>query len=137
MPPGSTLPFAVVVAGLAAAGAIVLGQEPAATPATGGESEVDELARRSTDPTASPMTFAFLNDVTALRWVLEDGARIDQTGYEFKFQRMLPFKAWGIANILRMTLPYQVTGPGPEGVGDITVIDLVVFGQFWGCLGSR
>jgi hypothetical protein len=61
-------------------------------PADGRESEVDELARRSTDPTASPMTFAFLNDVTASRWASDDGTPIDQTGYEFKFQPVLPFK---------------------------------------------
>jgi hypothetical protein len=47
--------LAILIVGLLATGTVALCQEPAATPAGGGESDLDELARRSTDPTASPM----------------------------------------------------------------------------------
>jgi hypothetical protein len=34
-----------------------------------------------------------------------------------------------------MTIPYQVTGPGPEGLMDVTIFDLVVLPRSWGRLG--
>ena len=88
-----------------------------------------------TDPTASPLTFGFINDVTTSYRDLEDGTPIDENGYQLKFQPVLPFKAWGVANILRMTVPYQVSGPSPEGLGDITIFDMVILPQSWGRLG--
>ena len=66
---------------------------------------------------------------------LEDGTPIDETGYQLKFQPVVPFKAWGVANILRMTVPYQMSGPGPEGLKDVTIFDLVILPQSWGRLG--
>ena len=108
---------------------------PATAPAEPVESQQDGLARRATDPTASPPTFSFINDVTTSYRDLEDGTPIDDTGYQLRFQPVIPFKAWGAANILRMTVPYQISGPGPEGLGDVTVFDLVVLPQSWGRLG--
>ena len=98
-------------------------------------SEADELARRATDPTASPMNFAFINNFTTSYFDRADGSSVDETGYLLKFQPVLPFKAWGVANILRMTLPYQVSGPGPGGLDDVTIFDLLIFPQSWGRLG--
>jgi len=109
-------------------------EKPATAPAEPGESAQDELSRRATDPTASPLTFGFINDVTTSYRDLEDGTPIDENGYQFKLQPVIPFKAWGVANIFRMTVPYQVSGPSPEGLGDITVFDLVVLPQSWGQL---
>ena len=37
--------------------------------------------------------------------------------------------------MLRMTFPYQVSGPGPEGLEDVTVFDMVILPQSWGRLG--
>ena len=99
------------------------------------ESDADELSRRATDPTASPPSFGFINDVTTSYRDLADGTPVDGAGYQIRFQPVVPFKAWGVANIFRMTVPYQVSGPSPEGLGDITVFDLVVLPQSWGRLG--
>jgi hypothetical protein len=108
-----------------------------ASEATGGpqESQQDELARRATDPTASPPTFSFINDVTTSYRNEADGTPIDGSGYQLRFQPIVPFHAWGAANILRMTVPYQISGPNPGGLGDVTIFDLVVLPQSWGRLG--
>ena len=105
-------------------------EESAAT----AEDAANELSKRATDPTASPMTFSLIGDFTSSSYDLPDGSpRADST--VLKFQPVLPFKAWGVANILRMTLPYAVTGPGSDGLGDVTLFDMMVFGQSWGRLG--
>jgi hypothetical protein len=109
--------------------------QPAAAPAPSAESERDELSRRATDPTASPLTFGVINDVMTSYRDLEGGTPIDENGYTLKFQPVIPFKAWRIAHILRMTVPYQVSGPGPEGLEDLTVFDMVILPQSWGRLG--
>ena len=97
--------------------------------------EEDDLARRATDPTASPMTFSLINDVSTSYYRAPDGSALDETGYSLRFQPVLPFTAWGVANIFRMTIPYQVDGPGPEGLADVTIFDLVVLPRSWGRLG--
>jgi hypothetical protein len=108
---------------------------PATAPAQSAESERDELSRRATDPTASPLNFGLINDVTTSYRDREDGTPIDENGYTLKFQPVLPFKAWGVANILRMTVPYQVSGPGPEGLEDLTIFDMAILPQSWGRIG--
>jgi len=99
------------------------------------ESQQDELSRRATDPTSSPTSFGLINDFTTSYRDLAGGAPVGGTGYQVRFQPIIPFKAWGVANILRMTVPYQVSGPSPAGLGDVTVFDLVVLPQSWGRLG--
>jgi hypothetical protein len=122
-----------VAAGLLLPATVFIDQANAAEP--NGESQQDELSRRTTDPTASPPNFAFISDVTFSYRDLEDGAPVDETGHALRFQPVVPFKAWGAANILRMTLPYQISGSNPEGLGDITVFNLVIVPQSWGRLG--
>jgi hypothetical protein len=104
-------------------------------PVDGGESQADELSRRATDPTASPPNFQLINDVTFDYRDRADGTPIDDTGYQVRFQPVIPFTAWGVANILRLTLPYQVSGPSADGLGDVTLFDLVILPQSWGRLG--
>jgi hypothetical protein len=111
------------------------GAEPATAPPASAESERDELSRRATYPTASPLDFGLINDGTPSYRDLEDGTPIDETGYQLKFQPVIPFKAWGVANILRMTVPYEISGPGPEGLKDLTIFDMVILPQSWGRLG--
>jgi len=103
---------------------------------TQGPLDLDDLARRSTDPTASPMTFSFVGTITTDYYDLADGSSIDGTGGDLAFRPVLPFKAWGASHILRMTLPYQVSGAGPNGLGSISIFDLMVFKKSWGRLGA-
>ena len=113
----------------------LLATEVPAAPAASGESQQDELSRRATDPTASPPTFSLINDVTFSYRDRADGTPVDDTGYALRFQPVIPFKAWGVANILRMTIPYQISGPSPDGLGDVTIFDMVILPQSWGRLG--
>ena len=105
---------------------------PAETEGTA-QSAANDLSQRATDPTASPMTFSLIGDFTTASYDLPGGVpREDST--VLKFQPVLPFKAWGVANILRLTVPYAVSGPGNDGLGDVSIFDLMVFGKPWGRL---
>jgi len=99
------------------------GQEPASG------LDASELSRQATDPTASLMSFNLINDFRASFYGFDD------TGYEFRFQPVVPFRAWGVSNILRVVVPYQVDGPGDEGLKDVTIFDLIVLPQKWGRIG--
>jgi hypothetical protein len=57
---------------------------------------------------------------------------MDDHGYKFKFQPAVPFRAWGTSNILRLVVPYQVSGPGDHGLKDVSIFDLVVLPRKWG-----
>jgi len=102
---------------------VVAGQAPAAA------GDADELSRQATDPTASLMSFNFIND---FRTSFYGG---DEGGFEFRFQPVVPFRAWKVSNILRMVVPYQTSGPGDEGLKSVSIFDLVVLPQSWGRLG--
>ena len=88
--------------------------------------DADELSRQATDPTASLMAFNFINDFRTSYY------DVDDNGYEFRFQPVIPFRAWGTSNILRVGVPFQIDGPGDEGLKSVTLFDLVVLQQGWG-----
>lgn len=96
------------------------GQAPAAK---GGDAD---LSSQATDPTASLMAFNLINDLKRSYY----GS--DATGFEFRFQPVIPFRAFGAANILRVVVPYQGTGPGDEGLKSVSIFNLVVLPQKWG-----
>ena len=103
---------------------------PAATPqAPAGGSDADELSRQATDPTASLMSFNFINDFRTSFY------GVDDDGFEFRFQPVVPFRAWKTSNILRLVVPYQTDGPGNEGLKSVSIFDLVVLPQKWGRFG--
>jgi hypothetical protein len=90
-----------------------------------------DLASKATDPTASLMAFNFITGYTgAFHGPDVPGERDDQ--WTLKFQPAIPFKAFGHNNIMRVVLPYQVGGRGDEGMGDVTVFDVVTFDRSWG-----
>jgi hypothetical protein len=97
-------------------------QQPAVTHSS------DDLSARATDPTAALMSFGFINDFHTSFYGLDD------SGFEFRFQPVVPFRAWGASNILRVVVPYQGTGPGTEGLKDVSLFDLVIVPQRWGRL---
>ena len=115
----------VVLAALAAPPAIA--QEAAQPERTA--SSADELSKQATDPTASLMAFNLINDFRT------SYHGIDDSGYEFRFQPVIPFRVWGVSNILRTVVPFQVSGPGDNGLESVTIFDLLVFDQAWGRWG--
>jgi hypothetical protein len=88
----------------------------------------DDLSARATDPTASLMSFGFVNDFHTSFY------DVDDKGFEFRFQPVVPFRAWGASNILRVVVPAQGSGPGNEGLKDVSIFDLVIVSQHWGRL---
>ncbi len=98
-------------------------QAPRAAPSA------QDLSTQATDPTASLMAFNFLNDFKLSYHDLDD------SGFEFRLQPVVPFKAWGTNNILRVVVPYQGAGPGDEGLKSVSIFDLIVLPQKWGRFG--
>jgi hypothetical protein len=88
-----------------------------------------DLARQATDPTASLMSLGIIADYTG--GFHEPGSG-DDDAFGLTFRAAIPFKAFGKSHILRMTLPYQVSGRGEEGLGDVTIFDIVVNEASWG-----
>ena len=109
-------------------------QRPAPAPAAAAQppaaaGDADELSRQATDPTASLMSFNFINDFRTSFY------GVDDDGFEFRFQPVVPFRAWKTSNILRLVVPYQTDGPGNEGLKSVSIFDLVVLPQKWGRFG--
>lgn len=91
--------------------------------------EQPDLSSQATDPTASLMALNFINDFGTSFYDL------DQNGYEFRFQPVVPFRAWKVSNILRVVIPYQKSGPGDDGLKSVSIFDLLIFPQSWGRFG--
>ncbi len=87
-----------------------------------------DLSRQATDPTASLMVFSLVNDFRTSFHGLDD------SGYEVRFQPVIPFQAFGVSNILRVIAPFQVNGPGEEGLKTVSIYNLLVFPTSWGRL---
>ncbi len=124
---GAWLRGLVVVAGLAGV-ALAASAQQDASPA-----DSNELARQATDPTASLMSLGFITTYTGDFYGERPGE--PDHAWEFKFQPVIPFTLLEMPNILRISLPYQIDGPGDNGVKDISIFNLTVVNQSWGRWG--
>lgn len=80
----------------------------------------EDLSQKSNDPSASLMSLKFKTKFASV-WQ-------DRTGRQtFEFQPVIPVELWGVANIMRLTIPYQLGGTGPEGMEDLEMFDLATF----------
>jgi hypothetical protein len=95
------------------------------------DESANELSRQATDPTASLMSFGLIGGYTGDFY----GNQGDQTRTEIKFQPVIPFRAFDTSNILRISMPYQLNGPGKDGLSAVAVFDLVVISESWGRWG--
>jgi hypothetical protein len=100
------------------------GQEPSAT---------GDLSRAATDPTASLMALNFIG--TYVGDYRDDQPGSDDDSTELSFRPVIPFKAFGKSNIMRLTIPYNAGGRGTHGLSTISVFDLIVQEKSWGRLG--
>jgi hypothetical protein len=124
-------PTAPASAGAPAPVAATAPAQPAAgTPAAKPASDAGDLSTQATDPTASLMSFNLINAVSA------SYHGVDDSGYTFKFQPVVPFRAFGVSNILRVVVPYQIDGPGNEGLKSVTIFDLAVLPQIGPAAGA-
>jgi hypothetical protein len=99
----------------------------------GADEASDELARQATDPTASLMSMNFIADYTGGFHGSNTG---DDDALDLTFRPAIPFTAFGKANILRITVPYQASGRGDDGLGDIGIFNIVVTEESWGRWGA-
>lgn len=96
-------------------------------PALGGQS----LEQAASDPTASLMSVQVQNLYSGDYHNLDD-----ENSNTVQLRSAIPFQAFGIDNIARVTLPAVTDGPNGSGVGDMTVFDLAAFNQSWGRWGA-
>lgn len=108
-----------------AAAAAAASPAPAAPPG----SSQEELAKQAADPTSPLLAINFRDN-----WV-PSYYQLDDSGNQVQFQPVVPFRAWGVSNILRATVSYETRGPGPRGLSDATIFDLLVFDHSWGRVG--
>jgi hypothetical protein len=89
----------------------------------------DDLAAKLVDPTAAVTTLNFQDRFTSQFWGLKDSQNT------FTFQPVIPFQAFGMNHILRLTTPWRVDGPQGQGLDPVSLFDLIVFPRPWGRFG--
>jgi hypothetical protein len=91
----------------------------------------DDLSAQATDPTASLMSFQFLD------WYTPSYHGTDGSSNQLVFRAAIPFEMFGLPNIVRVTQPYVTSSAsGQNGFGDTQVFNLTVFGAPWGRWGA-
>ncbi len=95
-----------------------------------GSGSQTRLIDRITDPTEWIMNFRFRQQ---WNWPVEPSDPDTQT---IEFRPTIPFLAWGHVNLLRVSVPYNVRGPEKAGLGDVEILDLIVWEESWGRWGG-
>jgi hypothetical protein len=93
--------------------------------------EGQSLEQAASDPTASLMSVQAQNLYSGDYHQLDD-----ESSNTVLLRSAIPFQAFGLDNIARMTWPIVTGSPSGSGVGDMTVFDLVAFDQPWGRWGA-
>lgn len=90
----------------------------------------NDLSRKVVDPTASLMTFGFkFNHVDGFY------GNSGESANQVQFQPVIPFEAFGVPNILRITGTYNLDGPRGSGLNDVAIFNLFVINESWGRWG--
>jgi hypothetical protein len=102
-------------------------------PATSEETPIggQSLEQAASDPTASLMSVQVQNLYSGDYHNLND-----ESSNTVQLRSAIPFQAFSLNNIARVTLPVVTDSPSGSGVGDMTVFDLVAFDQTWGRWGA-
>lgn len=96
-----------------------------AQPSTAQTSDA-ELARQAADPTQSPLSLQFYNYYTPKSY------GVDGSGNQLVFRPVIPYKAFGVDNIIRLTFTHNTDSPqGRSGLGDIQLLQLSIV-ERWG-----
>lgn len=98
-------------------------------PAESGDSGGQSLGSKATDPTAGLTSLTFTEV-----WNV-DYHDADRGGYALRFRPALPFKLWGLPNIMRVSLQFDHGGRPGYGLEDVQVFDLLVFPALGGRIG--
>jgi hypothetical protein len=95
------------------------------------EETKQSLDQAASDPTASLMAVQIQNLYSGDYYNLND-----ESSNSLLLRSAIPFQAFGVNNIARVTLPVVTHGPNGSGVGDMTVFNLATFSQSWGRWGA-
>ena len=86
----------------------------------------EELARKAADPTQSPLSLQFYDYYTPNFYGVEG------SGNQLVFRPVIPYKAFGVDNIIRFTVTHNTSSPmGRSGFGDIQILQLSIV-ERWG-----
>jgi hypothetical protein len=117
------LGLALLVSLSVAAGESPSSGDPAAL---GGQS----LEQAASDPTASLLSVQVQNLYSGDYHNLNN-----ESSNSVQLRSAIPFRAFGIDNIARATLPVVTDSPNGSGVADLTLFNLAVFKESWGRWG--
>ncbi len=101
----------------------------AQTPSAPGPDQSD-LSSKVVDPTASLMTLGF-------KWNHVSGfhGNSDESANQLQIQPAIPYEAFGVSNILRITATGTIDGPRGSGFNDVAIFNLFVINESWGRWG--
>ena len=89
----------------------------------------DDLSSQINDPTAALTAISFQNTYVPTFYGVPEGANV------FTFRPVIPMKVFGQNQILRVSAPYSINGPGGDGLQPVSIFDLFVFEESWGRWG--
>lgn len=85
------------------------------------------LAAQVVDPTAPLKLLTLQNKFSPSLW------RVDDNENEVDLLAAIPHHAFGMPNILRLTVPYVTSQPsGTRGLSDVAIFDIVISERKWG-----
>ncbi len=89
------------------------------------------LAAQVVDPTARLKSFTFQDTFSPSLWGIDDRAN------EVEFRAVIPHDAFGMPNILRITIPYVTSRPsGNRGLGDVELLNIFLYPTKWGTIAA-
>lgn len=93
-------------------------------------SDQSDLSNKVVDPTASLMTLGFkLNHTAGFH------GNSDESANQLQIQPAIPYQAFGVSNILRITATGTIDGPRGSGFNDVAIFNLFVINETWGRWG--
>lgn len=111
-------------------------QGPSRAQADREEARERALASEVIDPTASLLNVYLLYEWTFDHYDPEGAEAEEADSHTFTFRPVIPFPAWGSTNLLRLSLPYELSTSEGDGLGPTQILDLVVVEQSWGRWGA-
>jgi hypothetical protein len=72
--------------------------------------------------------------ILLVMWLWTPSARAQSPVQSAQPPSSAPFRAWSASNILRIVVPYQGSGPGNEGLKDVSMFNLTIVPLRWGRL---
>jgi len=133
-----TLRLSLVMCSLAAAGSARAQNEQSPSSAQTASAEAREraLASEVIDPTASLLNVHVLYEWTLDHYDGEGAEPAEGDSHTLIFRAVIPFPAWGATNVLRLSIPYELSTSDGDGLGATQLLDLVVVEQSWGRWGA-